>query len=431
MFLQTFFPQIANIFSTLVDLPGLYHSATKDASEADKELIHELVQDYMHNPRSIILAVVSAKNDAANQIILSLVKKIPNGASRTLGIVTKPDCISAGDEDFWFKLATNKEVILDRGWHVTKNRSEDEAAYTIAERNEAEKAFFDRGRFKDLPRSSVGVEALRARLSTLLHRHLVQELPALKQEMKAKLRTTTDEIASLGERRGTLQEQKSMLTTVCQNINLIVRDALNGTYVDAFFNEGDMDASIYEGANVRRFRALIQELNHRFAENVRLRGEKYILRCEKPVVLNKKIPALREDRSPLDSIDTDDEGDSDDPDDDLPRPRELSQMDFTNWVKKVILQCRGHELPGHVNPIVTSRLFWEQSEPWQALAQDHVDQVRAMSKNFLQQVLDYAAPAEFKAPLEELVVSGVLEATLKDGQEELKKLLADKARHPR
>jgi hypothetical protein len=116
-----------NTNSTLVDLPGLVHSATKASTEADKDLIFGLVEEYMRNPRTIILAVVSAKNDAANQIILSMFKKIDKKGSRTLGIITKPDCIQgAADEQFWFDLAGNKEVLLERGWHMVKNRSETE-----------------------------------------------------------------------------------------------------------------------------------------------------------------------------------------------------------------------------------------------------------------------------------------------------------------
>jgi GTPase SAR1 family protein len=48
---------------TIVDLPGLIHSETKHQKASDVELIQEVVQSYMREPRSIILAVVSAKND--------------------------------------------------------------------------------------------------------------------------------------------------------------------------------------------------------------------------------------------------------------------------------------------------------------------------------------------------------------------------------
>ena len=54
---------------TIVDLPGLIHSHNKHQTEHDVELVTQLVAKYMANPRSIILAVVSAKNDFPNQIV--------------------------------------------------------------------------------------------------------------------------------------------------------------------------------------------------------------------------------------------------------------------------------------------------------------------------------------------------------------------------
>lgn len=56
---------------TIVDLPGLIHSQTKQQSADDVELVQEVVTSYMKQPRSIILAVISAKNDFANQIVLN------------------------------------------------------------------------------------------------------------------------------------------------------------------------------------------------------------------------------------------------------------------------------------------------------------------------------------------------------------------------
>ncbi|KAJ6029761.1 uncharacterized protein N7446_010889 [Penicillium canescens] len=50
---------------TIVDLPGLIHSETRQQSAADS---------YIRESRSVILAVVSAKNDFANQIVLRLAR---------------------------------------------------------------------------------------------------------------------------------------------------------------------------------------------------------------------------------------------------------------------------------------------------------------------------------------------------------------------
>jgi hypothetical protein len=50
---------------TMVDLPGLFLAGNKDQSEEDSKLVKSLVLTYMRKPRSIILAVVSAKSDFA------------------------------------------------------------------------------------------------------------------------------------------------------------------------------------------------------------------------------------------------------------------------------------------------------------------------------------------------------------------------------
>ena len=71
---------------TIVD-----HSETRQQTASDVELVQDVVRSYMKEPRSIILAVVSAKNDYANQIVLKLARAADKKGSRTLGVITKPD----------------------------------------------------------------------------------------------------------------------------------------------------------------------------------------------------------------------------------------------------------------------------------------------------------------------------------------------------
>jgi hypothetical protein len=390
----------------------------------------------MRNPRTIILAGVSAKNDAANQIILSMFKKIDKKGSRTLGIITKPDCIQgAADEQFWFDLAGNKEVLLERGWHMVKNRSETEMQSTFQERNEAEEVFFNKGRFKELPRQHVGIEALRVRLSNLLLRHLTLELPALKAEMNDKLRATKDELADLGEKRETPQEQRVLLTKISMDIQQILSPAVNGHYAQEFFSAVDMQSHITAGKNVRRFRAVIQDLNQAFADNMRLRGHKYEISVKSAngVESSKAAPVRGTRDYNFDSdLELEEEEEQEQEFEEwLPKPAHMTPDEATKWVKTIIRTSRGHELPGSINPEVTCQLFWEQSEPWKEIAEAHIEQVRASAKYFIHQILESAAPSEFKQPLEDLVVNAILEKTLKDAQDEVKKLLKDKARRPR
>lgn len=418
---------------TLVDLPGLIHSATKASTDADKDLIFNIVQEYMENPRTIILAVVSAKNDAANQIILTLFKKIDQKGSRTLGIITKPDCISADDEQFWFDLMLNKEVFLERGWHMVKNRSEVEMSFDFQTRNEAEKVFFEQGRFKKLPRLSVGIDTLRSRLSTILLRHLVQELPSLKKEMEEKYRINETELAWLGDRRETSQEQRISLMGVSVQINQIITAAFNGHYRHEFFEKIETDLPTTAGTNIRRFRAVIHDLNSRFAESMRLRGHSYQLEHAK----RKRDDGVEEGeiREPPTAADTPEVESKITSkgviDDGVPPPKKLKYQQSVQLVKDMILRCRGQELPGGVNPEVTSHLFWNQSERWKAICDSHIQTVHEMCTVFIKQVLEYAAPPQFRKPLQDLVITVALDDALEEGKKELQKLLDDKARHPR
>jgi len=63
----------------------LIHAENKSQTAADVELIKDLVNEYISNERTIILAVISAKNDYANQIILKNARKIDPNGKRTLG----------------------------------------------------------------------------------------------------------------------------------------------------------------------------------------------------------------------------------------------------------------------------------------------------------------------------------------------------------
>lgn len=61
---------------TIVDLPGLIHSENKSQSRSDVEVVGQLVESYFKNKRTIILAVITAKNDHANQIILQRARQV-------------------------------------------------------------------------------------------------------------------------------------------------------------------------------------------------------------------------------------------------------------------------------------------------------------------------------------------------------------------
>jgi hypothetical protein len=414
---------------TLVDLPGLIHTTNKAQTMADKELILNLVKQYMTNSRTIILAVVSAKNDFANQIILDLCRKVDEQGCRTLGIITKPDFLREGTDNelSWIDLAQNKDIYLERGWHMLKNRGDDQMRFSFARRNEDEKVFFSKGRYANLPRGCVGIDSLRERLSKLLLNHLIQELPSLKNEIITKLDKTIDEIEKLGEQRTTTCQQRTVLAKISMRIHDILKSATKGYYESPFFGQICMNAAVDHTANIRRFRAVIQHVNLEFANNMRLRGHKYSFGAgpgdkSKDTMDDQKAQEELEQLEKLGQIDNTTAL--------LPKPKQMTREEGVQWVKKTLERSRGYELPGTFQPMLISQLFWEQSQPWEDLAVGHVQKVARICKQFVYTVIEDTAPPEFKHKLISLSIDAALASSLKLAKEELFKFLKDKARHP-
>ena len=132
---------------TMVDLPGLFRAGNRDQSVEDAATVRKMVRCYMKRPRSIILAVVSAKSDFALQEVTELARELDPKGTRTLGLITKPDTRDTGSdsEASYLKLAQNKDVVFRLGWHVLKNRNYEMRDTSSAERDEAEENFFASG----------------------------------------------------------------------------------------------------------------------------------------------------------------------------------------------------------------------------------------------------------------------------------------------
>lgn len=127
---------------TIVDLPGLIHSENATQTAQDVELVSKLVRQYMSNSRSIILAVISGKNDFPNQAVSSRAREFDPDGRRTLGIITKPDTLPPGSqsEAAFISLARNEQVHLELGWHVVKNIDSDTEETTATRSRDQEES---------------------------------------------------------------------------------------------------------------------------------------------------------------------------------------------------------------------------------------------------------------------------------------------------
>jgi GTPase SAR1 family protein len=191
---------------TVVDLPGLISVTNEEQTEADVELVHNLVDSYLESSRTIILAVVQASNDIANQKIIQQARCFDKAGKRTVGIITKPDLINKGTEGRIALLANNLDTTkLKLGFFLLKNPSPQQLAEKISasERKRQEMDYFRSSMWREhgLDLSRVGVDALRSFLQTLLEQHIERELPKVCDDIRRLLEKTNSLMADLGEER--------------------------------------------------------------------------------------------------------------------------------------------------------------------------------------------------------------------------------------
>lgn len=375
----------------------------------------------MVNPRTIILAVITGKNNLNNQVILDECEKVDRGGRRTLGIITKPDSISERDIPNWIDLAQNRVTFLEREWHVLRNRGPEEGRCSFKTRNMKELEFFSKGPWSTLPKQHVGIKALRKRLSGLLFCRLKKELPAVHNEIAEKLRSTEDDIGKLGERRETVTEQRVLLMGVAIWINATLRAGGTGHYVDKFFGKMDMTAAPDSDKNIRRFRAAIQHLNLDFAQCMRLQGHSYALGHgpgDDDTAVAEEAMAIEELRSTKDrSLGAV-----------APKPMAMSRKDSIIWVTNMLVRSRGPEMPGSFSPGLIPKIFESLSIPWKFIAQEDVNRIARCCCEFAECVIGNTpgAPAEFKERLISMCVDDALKSAFHAAKDELGRIITDK-----
>ncbi|OAA33894.1 Dynamin, GTPase domain protein [Beauveria brongniartii RCEF 3172] len=376
---------------TIVDLPGLIHSSNKHQSVSDIDLINNVVQRYMKEPRSIILAVVSAKNDYVNQIVLKLASKADPGGKRTLGVITKPDVLipGSGSERDFISLARNQDVEFRLGWHVLRNRDTeaDLEVWTFEQRDAAELQLLSSGAWAGLPSQNVGIKSLRGRLSKVLVRQISSELPSLIDDITQLSAECQKRLQKLGLPRNTIYEQRMYLIQISQAFQALLQAATNGTYNDSYFGNATSPVGCQ-----KRLRAVVQNLNMGFAKKMAFDGRHYEVSEAGEVVESG-------------------------------RRRHLTRDEYIDKIVLVIQKGRGRELPGMFNPMIVTELFKELSSPWGEIAEEHVLEVWKAIRLSLNHLVTHVADSTTVKSILAGVFEPHLDSLLKALREKLSGLL--------
>lgn len=403
---------------TLVDIPGLIGTATKGVTDNDVDLVAEITEHYIAQPRTICLAVVSAASDHATQSILKRVRDFDPKGHRTLGIITKPDRIEGnGSKQAFLELAQNEDIVLKLGWHVLKNRGPDMAGCSLQERNASESKWFQNDPiFKRLPLKDRGIDTLRTRLSVLLFEHVKKELPKLREELEEMLEEAEAEQDLMGDKRSTAAECKEYLSQISAKFQAISKAAIDGHYEGGYFHKYSNDLfDPTSPSSICRVRAVVQSLNTEFTKELRTDGHKYQIDIE-----DKSCDSETESEQPWRAKKNGKKGKA---------PIPLSKDQATKWARELYVRTRGKELTGNFNPLLIGELFWEQSCKWADFATVHVDRVADICSSFLDNLLRDECPSDVQPRILESIKDRLKARRQKAGQE-LKQIVYDLETYP-
>ncbi|OAX81909.1 hypothetical protein ACJ72_03742 [Emergomyces africanus] len=349
---------------TVVDLPGLINRPGHHQRIEDVTLVQGLTEVYMRNPRSILLAVVSAERNISQQIVLRMTKSC---SPRTMAIITKPDHLEPGSttEENFFARAKNQDTPLRLGWHVLVNNDSNERRNRHFQRDDMENLFFTTTRpWKALSPNCVGIHSLRSRLSKVLLGQIESQLSDLSTELQQDLETSRILLKKLGPDRKSDAAQRLYLTTIAERFQALTRSAAAGEYHDSYFR-------YHPQTSMRRLRSVIRNWAEDFATDMEERGHSYNLYDD---TTSDGPPPVPDQMSP-----------------DSPQP--VPRSSFIRGLAELFKQNRGRESKGLVNSQVVCELFIRYSLKWTSMAKSHAYEVWKKIKRFLDDLLHHIAGA--------------------------------------
>ncbi|KEY71743.1 hypothetical protein S7711_02969 [Stachybotrys chartarum IBT 7711] len=372
---------------TLVDLPGLFHADTETQSLGGKETVDELVESYMRQENSIILVVITANNQLASHVALRKVKQFDPNRERTIGVITKPDLTRPGytDERTYIRVALNEEGAnkLRLGWHVLRNRAEDESSLDV--RDQVEERFFERGAWASIPPQDRGIASLRKKLSTVLYNHIRTSLPGVVLAIEGKLRDKQEALGRLGKPRASVQDMRSFLLTIAGDFQRLARDGVYGRYNDPFFGNIDDED--------RKLRAQLRNFNRVFDHVLSTKGSK------QGIIFDQAQPPSQQQLPPYL------EGFIEKYPYDFPDPQQISVEALDAQLQRQAAANQGREFPGNPNNDLAIRLFQDQATPWKRIAEFHIDQVIVVAKAFVDELFGHVVGPLTTNPTTEAILS--------------------------
>ncbi|OBT65552.1 hypothetical protein VE03_05034 [Pseudogymnoascus sp. 23342-1-I1] len=391
---------------SIIDIPGIFRTETAGTTTSkDMEMVREMVDYWIKDERTIILAVIAINNDVATQEILSIAKKADPKGLRTLGILTKPDIVGDGEERRVFDLINGKQHKLTLGYHVLRNLSQKDldAQKDLNGRNDSlsrgtkEQEFFNKKPWSALPRSRVGVNELKKRLTVLLTDMVKKEFPKIKNQLAQDLVLAKKQLAMIGTERATPQQQRVYLEEIASKFKDLSKLALDADYRDEIFHND----------KCLKLPTLIVNRYDLFEKEIRTKGHTYKF---------DNGEGNDEDESEAISVTSKNESGTDENEkgkgyevEPIHKPlgpvfpeldNVLSQSfnildadkpDILDWIRRQYLESRGYGLPA-IDLRILPVLWQKQSHNWGGITLSFINDVIVYVHDFICRLLSIVCP---------------------------------------
>lgn len=362
-------------YLTVIDVPGIFRITTSNVTtETDKSMVRNMVQNYIRDDQTIILAVLPCVVDIATQEILALAEQYDPTGQRTLGILTKPYLLrETSGKNVVCGLVRGEKRPLNLGYHLVRSRGGDDEGNVFGD-DERDMLFRDEP-WCSLPPDRLGVVALRQRLQHLLGDLTGKAFPKLRSETRHLLHRAQEELSRLGRSRQTIQEQEQFLVNVASEFQNLVRTALKADYSSCAVFDDDKFRLITNVLNAtEEFRTDFISSAHTY---------EFIRASEKisPVSRSK----IADDGPPFERF----------PDLDgvivLERSEETPKGEIMDWIKDIHRRSRGSELISF-NPTLFSSALRQQTCKWTSHTLYYVSRVIYKIHEFLINALEVVCP---------------------------------------
>ncbi|XP_034245724.1 dynamin-1-like protein, partial [Thrips palmi] len=193
--LKVYSPHVVNL--TLVDLPGITKVAIGDQPEDIEEQIQDLIFEYIENPLTIILAVVTANTDMATNESLKLAKSVDPEGERTLAVLTKVDLMDEGTDARDMLKGLVIPVKLGIVGVINRSQKDINDNKTMEDALQYEAEYFQK-KYKEMA-SRTGSPYLAKKLSMLLSEHINKNLPEVENKIRKEMEECSKILVECGE----------------------------------------------------------------------------------------------------------------------------------------------------------------------------------------------------------------------------------------